>query len=159
MAKKLSATAQRIEDALNSMGLQNRVKELEETTRTAQEAALAVGCQIGQIVKSLLFKGKRSQKVFLFLVSGQNRVDVDKLNLTLGDELEKCDAQFVRDHTGFSIGGVPPLGHKKESEVFIDEDLLRYTQIWAAAGTPNAVFSLSPAELFRITQGKPIQVK
>jgi len=159
LAKKLSATAQRIEDALNSMGLQNRVKELEETTRTAQEAALAVGCQIGQIVKSLLFKGKRSQNVFLFLVSGQNRVDVDKLNLTLGDELEKCDAQFVRDHTGFSIGGVPPLGHKKESEVFIDEDLLRYTQIWAAAGTPNAVFFLSPAELLYITQGKPIQVK
>ena len=122
-------------------------------------AAQAVGCTVGQIVKSLMFRGKSSGRPLLALVSGSNRVDEKKLAALAGEPAEKADADFTRLHTGFAIGGVPPLGHVEAIETFIDEDLLQYAEVWAAAGTPHAVFRILPAELARASRGKVAAVK
>jgi prolyl-tRNA editing enzyme YbaK/EbsC (Cys-tRNA(Pro) deacylase) len=147
----LSPSAHKVQLALEASGLALKVVELPASTRTVVEAAQAVGCEIGQIVKSLVFKTNRSERPVLILASGANRVDERKVEVHIGEELLKADANFVRHHTGFSIGGVPPVGHAEEIATFLDEDLLQYREIWAAAGTPNAVFQISPTELLRIT--------
>lgn len=154
----LSSNAQKVQDALDRLGTPLQVVELPISTRTAQEAANAVGCQVGQIVKSLVFRGERSGKPYLILVSGSNRADESHLSVLLGEPIRKADAEFVRAQTGFAIGGVPPVGHSQHLDTWIDRDLLQYTEVWAAAGTPNAVFRLTPQELVRITQGKVIEV-
>jgi prolyl-tRNA editing enzyme YbaK/EbsC (Cys-tRNA(Pro) deacylase) len=159
MESQLSPNARRVQDALKALGYSLQVVELPASTRTAVEAAQAVGCAVGQIVKSLVFKGENSHRPILILVSGANRVDVEKVALPVGEPLGKADADFVRQQTGFVIGGVPPLGHVTPLNTFIDEDLLRYDVIWAAAGTPNAVFRLSPADLPAMTHGQVIAVK
>jgi prolyl-tRNA editing enzyme YbaK/EbsC (Cys-tRNA(Pro) deacylase) len=135
-----------------------QVVELPASTRTAVEAAQAVGCGVGQIVKSLIFKGKDSGRPILILVSGSNRVDLTKAAAEIGEALDKADADFVRQHTGFAIGGVPPVGHTEALDTYIDVDLLQYTEVWAAAGTPNAVFRLVPADLERVTGGRLVQI-
>jgi prolyl-tRNA editing enzyme YbaK/EbsC (Cys-tRNA(Pro) deacylase) len=135
------------------------VVELPGSTRTAVEAAQAVGCQVGQIVKSLVFKAKRSQRPILVVASGQNRVDERRVEALIGEPLGKADADFVRERSGFVIGGVPPVGHSEEIETFIDEDLLQYEEIWAAAGTPHAVFRLTPADLVKMTGGLVAAIK
>ena len=157
--KGLPTSAQRVQDALNAHGVDCQVVELAASTRTAQEVADAVGCGVGQIVKSLIFRGKDSGKAVLVLASGANRVDEKTLRDLLGEKVSKPDADFVREQTGFVIGGVPPLGHANPLETFIDEDLLRYDEIWAAAGTPHAVFCLTPADLQRVTGGRVVAVK
>ncbi len=159
MPSALSASARKVQEALDALGLNLEVKELPHSTRTATEAAQAVGCDVGQIVKSLVFKTKRSGRPILVLVSGKNRVDERKIEALLQEPLGKADADFVREQTGFAIGGVPPLGHIKKLTTYIDRDLLIYEEVWAAAGTPHAVFCLSPAELMRISQGVVIDVK
>lgn len=159
MENRLSPGARKVQDALSALGFSLQVVELPASTRTAVEAAQAVGCGVGQIVKSLVFKGEHSSRPILILVSGANRVDVEKAALSTGEPLGKADADFVRQHTGFVIGGVPPIGHAEELDTYIDEDLLQYDLIWAAAGTPNAVFSLRPADLPAMTRGKVIPVK
>jgi len=136
-----------------------QVVELPASTRTALEAASAVGCQVGQIVKSLVFRRQDSEAPLLILASGANRVNEAGVQALLGEAVGKADADFVRLHTGFAIGGVPPLGHPQALETLIDADLLQYAEIWAAAGTPNAVFRLTPDDLVRITGGRVIQVK
>jgi len=141
------------------MGLDLQVVELPGSTRTALEAAQAVGCQVGQIVKSLIFKAKRSQRPIMVVASGQNRVDERLVEALIGEPLGKADADFVREHTGFVIGGVPPLGHTERLDTYIDEDLLQYDEIWAAAGTPHAVFSLTPGDLVQMTGGKVASIK
>jgi prolyl-tRNA editing enzyme YbaK/EbsC (Cys-tRNA(Pro) deacylase) len=123
------------------------------STRTAQEAAQAIGCQVGQIAKSLLFKTKRTGKPVLVITSGSNRVNEKKLGELLQEPIEKASADFVREQTGFAIGGVPPVGHANALLTFLDQDLMHYDVIWAAAGTPNAVFKLTPAELEKVTVG------
>ncbi|HEX9028826.1 MAG TPA: YbaK/EbsC family protein, partial [Anaerolineales bacterium] len=128
-------------------------------TRTAVEAAQAIGCQVGQIVKSLVFKAKRSQRPILVVASGSNRVNEKAVEAMLGEPLGKADADFVRQHTGFVIGGVPPVGHAEALETFVDEDLLQYDEIWAAAGTPNAVFRLKPDDLLTMTHGRVLQIR
>jgi prolyl-tRNA editing enzyme YbaK/EbsC (Cys-tRNA(Pro) deacylase) len=148
---ELSPSAGRVQKALDASGLTLKVVELPASTRTVVEAAQAVGCEVGQIVKSLVFKTSRSGRPVLILASGANRVDETKVEAHIGEELVKADAEFVRRHTGFAIGGVPPVGHAQKIETFLDQDLLQYGEIWAAAGTPNAVFQLSPAELVAIT--------
>jgi Cys-tRNA(Pro) deacylase len=158
MDSNLSASAQKVQDALTALGFSMQVVELPASTRTAVEAAQAVGCNVGQIVKSLIFKGRESGRPILLLVSGANRVDLEKAAAVVGDELDKADADFVRQHTGFAIGGVPPLGHTEALETLIDVDLLQYQEIWAAAGTPNAVFCLSPADLQRVTGGRVVKI-
>lgn len=158
MTNELSSSAQKVQSALHALGLDLQVVELPGSTRTAVEAAAAVGCDVGQIVKSLVFKAKRSEKPVLVIASGANRVDERRVEALLGEPLGKADADFVRQHTGFVIGGVPPVGHSEKLETYIDRDLQQYDQIWAAAGTPHAVFRLSPADLVRITGGTVAEI-
>ena len=156
--EQLSSSAQKVQQALEALGLALKVIEMPDSTRTAQEAAQAVGCEVGQIVKSLVFKTKRSRRPILVVASGQNRVNEKKLEQLLGEPLGKADADFVRECTGFAIGGVPPVGHVQAIETFVDQDLLAYDSIWAAAGTPRSVFCLTPADLVKMTAGKVIDI-
>jgi prolyl-tRNA editing enzyme YbaK/EbsC (Cys-tRNA(Pro) deacylase) len=135
-----------------------RVLEFEAPTRSAADAAAAVGCSVGCIAKSLVFRAASGRPV-LVIASGGNRVDETRLSSELGEPVERADADFVRESTGYSIGGVPPVGHRINPEVFIDEDLMSLNCIWAAAGTPNAVFPLEPAELLALTGGRVTRVK
>ena len=159
MAEELSSSALKVQAALQVAGLECAVVELPGSTRTAVEAAQAVGCAAGQIVKSLVFRTRVSGRPLLVLASGSNRVDEHKLAALSGEPVEKADADFTRLHTGFAIGGVPPLGHSKAIETLIDEDLLQYTEVWAAAGTPHAVFAIAPAALTRVTGGQIVNIK
>jgi prolyl-tRNA editing enzyme YbaK/EbsC (Cys-tRNA(Pro) deacylase) len=130
-----------------------------QSTRTSAEAAAAVGCTVGQIAKSIVFRAVSSQRPVLVLTSGVNRVSESAVAVLVGEPLAKADADFVRARTGFVIGGVPPVGHAESLITFIDEDLLQFAEIWAAAGTPNAVFRLTPEELVRLTDGRVAKVK
>jgi len=159
MASNLKKSAERVQTVLNEFGYELNVVEFSDSTRTAQEAANAIGCTVGQIAKSLIFKGKSSQKHILIIASGTNRVNEKLVKEYIGEKLEKADAEFVLEHTGFVIGGIPPVGHIKPITTFIDEDLMQYSEIWAAAGTPNAVFKLTPQILVEITKGSIIKVK
>lgn len=159
LRQELSPSARKVQEALQALGMSLQVVELPGSTRTAVEAAQAIGCQVGQIVKSIIFKAKRSQKAILVIASGSNRVNEKQIEALIGEPLGKADADFVREQTGFVIGGVPPVGHANSLETFIDQDLLQYEIIWAAAGTPHAVFRLTPADLLRITTGRVIDVK
>ena len=154
----LSPSAQRVQDALRGMGFGYEVIEFAQTTRTAAEAAAAVGCTVGQIAKSLVFKTRHGGRPLLVIASGANRVNEKAMRDLIGEPIERPDADFVRQHTGFAIGGVPPLGHAAPLTIYIDEDLLQYDIIWAAAGTPNAVFRLAPADLLPMTGGQAIKV-
>lgn len=136
-----------------------QVVELPGSTRTAVEAAQAVGCQVGQIVKSLIFKGAETNRPILVIASGPNRVDEARLAELANEPVKKADADFVRASTGFAIGGVPPVGLSNPVLTFIDEDLLQFTAVWAAAGTPHAIFQLDPAVLQRITGGTVTSIK
>ncbi len=144
--------------AAKALGLDVELKEFSQSTRTAEEAATACGCAVGQIVKSLVFKGKRTGTPYLLLVSGANRVHQKGVAAVIGETLERPDGQLVRDLTGFAIGGIPPLGHDLALSTYIDEDLLQYDRIWAAAGSPNAVFATAPQELQRAAKAKVIKV-
>ena len=147
----LSASAQRVQDALAQHGLGLEVREFAASTRTAADAAAAIGCTVAQIAKSILFRATKSNRPVLVVASGVNRVDEKKVAALVGEPLGKADADFVRDRTGFVIGGVPPVGHAEKVTTFVDEDLLVLPELWAAAGTPNAVFRLTPADLVWIT--------
>jgi prolyl-tRNA editing enzyme YbaK/EbsC (Cys-tRNA(Pro) deacylase) len=157
--KALSPSAQKVQSVLSVLGFNYRVIEFTQSTRTAQEAADRVGCQLGQIVKSMIFKGRTSSKGILVLTSGVNRVDEMKISQYTGETIARADADFVRLVTGFAIGGVPPTGHAQSLETYIDEDLLQYDDVWAAAGTPNAVFNLASRDLMKITHGSIVCVK
>jgi len=154
----LSASALKVQQALNAIGLLLEVVELPGSTRTAQEAAQAVGCQVGQIAKSIILQALASHRPILVIASGPNRVNEKVIEELIGETIAKADADFVRQRTGFVIGGVPPIGHSEHLETFIDQDLLVYQEIWAAAGTPHAVFRLTPADLMRMTSGIVIRV-
>jgi prolyl-tRNA editing enzyme YbaK/EbsC (Cys-tRNA(Pro) deacylase) len=158
MSNELSSSAQRVQDILKERGFSSRVVELPDSTRTAREAAQAVGCRVEQIVKSLVFKGRNSNKPLLVVASGSNRVNEQRLGELAGEPVEKADADFVRQRTGFVVGGVPPLGHTEQLEIFIDQDLVQYEQLWAAAGTSHAVFQLSPSELKVMTGGRVVSI-
>ena len=153
MSKKSSTSVQRVRDDLAAAGLDNEVQELAASTRSAMEAADAVGCDVAQIVKSLVLKGASSDDLILVLTSGANRVCLDKVAALAGEAVAMADAGSVRERTGFAIGGVPPLGHLEPLKAIIDQDLMTHTVIWAAAGSPNALFHLAPEDLLRITGG------
>ena len=155
----LSPSAQKIQNLLNELGYNYTIIEHAESTRTAQEAAERAGCELGQIVKSLIFKGKVSGKPILVLTSGANRVDEKRISGYASEAISRADADFVRTVTGFAIGGVPPIGHIQKMETWLDEDFLQYKTIWAAAGTPNAIFELATDDLKKMTDGKVVQVK
>ena len=155
----LSPSAQKIQDQIKSLGYDYTVIEHAESTRTAQEAADRAGCELGQIVKSLIFKGKESSKPILVLTSGANHVDEKRISEYAGEAIGRADADFVRAVTGFAIGGVPPFGHLQKMETYIDEDFLQYPSVWAAAGTPNAIFELRTGDLGKMTGGNVVRVK
>ena len=133
--------------------------ELPESTRSAAEAAKAVGCTVAQIAKSLIFEMVKSHRPVLVITSGSNRVDEARVGELIGEPIHKADADFVRQRTGYAIGGVPPLGHLEPIETYIDADLLENERIWAAAGAPRAVFELSPTELVEMSGGKVVDIK
>jgi prolyl-tRNA editing enzyme YbaK/EbsC (Cys-tRNA(Pro) deacylase) len=154
----LSPGARKVQEALAARGLAHRVFELDVPVRTAAEAAAQVGCEVAQIAKSIVFRAAHSGRAVLVITSGANRVDEARITALLGEPLEKADAGFVRTATGFPIGGIPPLGHATEPVSFVDEDLLRFETIWAAAGHPNALFALSPHDLPRMVAGPVVKV-
>jgi prolyl-tRNA editing enzyme YbaK/EbsC (Cys-tRNA(Pro) deacylase) len=147
----------RVRAALRRAGLDIEVRQFAESTRTAQDAANAIGTTVGQIVKSLLFLS--GERPVLALVSGSNQLDTAKLGRLTGEEIRKADASAVREATGYTIGGVPPLGFALRIETYIDDDLMLYHEVWAAAGTPNHVFRTTPHDLLRLTGGKPADLK
>jgi prolyl-tRNA editing enzyme YbaK/EbsC (Cys-tRNA(Pro) deacylase) len=157
-AAALPASAQRVRDEAGRLGLEIAVMEMAASTRTAQDAAAACGCEVAQIVKSLVFRGAESGKPYLMLVSGSNRLNETGVAAILGEVLTRPDADYVREVTGFAIGGVPPFAHASPMQVFIDEDLVRFETVWAAAGTPRAVFALSPSALVKALGAKVIKV-
>ncbi len=148
----------RFASALAALGMDNRILRFDQTTRTAAEAAAAIGCTVSQIAKSLVFKAAEADRPVLVVASGTNRVDEKRLAAVLADEIGqqailRPDAAFVRDRTGYAIGGVAPIGHAELPVTVIDADLFLHRRIWAAAGTPNSVFELTPAELQHMTGG------
>jgi len=159
MFSTLSPSAQKVQDALKALGFPNEVMELQTSTRTSAEAAQTVGCQVGQIAKSIIFRRKQTDKPILVIASGSNRVNEKRIEELISEPLGKADATFVRQKTGFVIGGVPPIGHLNKLDIFIDEDLLQYEEIWAAAGSPNAVFKLIPSDLIKMTNGRVVLIK
>jgi prolyl-tRNA editing enzyme YbaK/EbsC (Cys-tRNA(Pro) deacylase) len=155
---ELSPSAARVAAAARDLGLAVDVIEHEATTRTAEDAAAACGCAVGQIVKSLIFRGRTTKKPYLLLVSGSNRVDEKAVAASIGEALKRTDADDVRTLTGYAIGGVPPLGHAQPLTVYLDRDLLAFPTVWAAAGTPNAVFEVAPRALAEATGAEVIAV-
>ena len=159
MSKEPGSSVQKVQQTLKTLGFSGEVVVFPDSTRTASEAAQAVGCHVGQIVKSLVFKGGETHKPILVVASGAIRVNERLLAELAGERIEKADADFVRQHTGFAVGGVPPVGHPERLETYIDEDLLQYEEIWAAAGNPHAVFQLTPANLQSMTGGRVVSIK
>lgn len=153
---ELAKSSQKVQAYLYSFGLEIKVLELTESTRTAQEAAAAAKCEVGQIVKSLVFRS--GEDALMFLVSGKNQLNVQKVQDLIGKVISKADADFVKQKTGYVIGGVPPVAFSSQIETFIDEDLMKYEDVWAAAGTPHAIFQVKSNDLPRLTNGKVIAV-
>ena len=155
---ELPASAQKVQDAARALGLEVAVRVMTEPTRTAEEAASACGVTVGQIVKSLVFLGSQSRKPYLLLVSGANRVNEKGVARHLGEKLKRPDADAVRALTGYAIGGIPPFGHDTPLATYVDADLLAFDVVWAAAGTPKAVFRVAPAQLRDATRAAVIDV-
>ncbi len=155
----LPASALRVVEAARALELDVEVREMAASTRTAEEAAAACDCTVGQIVKSLVFRGRTSGQPWLLLVSGSNRVDEKGIAVGLGEVLKRMDAEEVRTLTGYAIGGIPPFGHATPIATVMDEDLLAHATVWAAAGTPHAVFPVAPDDLARATKALILRVK
>lgn len=154
----MSKSVQRVEKALVSAGLTTGIKRMPASTRTAEDAASACECAVGQIVKSLIFQGKESGEMKLLLVSGDHHVDMTRVKSVIGEELHRADAKMVREVTGFAIGGVSPIGHLTQLATFMDEHLLNFNRVWAAAGAPNAVFDINPKTLLDMTGATTLKV-
>ncbi len=154
-----SPSIRKVEAALQARGVECRVVEFAHTTRTAAQAAAAIGCEVAQIAKSLVFKGGRSGRPLLVIASGANRVDEAKLKALVGEPVARPDAEYVRARTGFAIGGVPPVAHAEPLYTYFDRDLMGHHRIWASAGTPFAVFRLTPEALARLTGGRVAELK
>lgn len=158
MTTTLKESAKRVQDYLADNGFPFEVKEFETSTRTAQQAADSIGCTLAQIAKSLVFKIQDSETPVLVIASGSNRVDIKKIEQATGLKLSRADGNFVKRKVGYAIGGVPPVGHSESLKTIMDPDLKKYDVIWAAAGTPFAVFKLTPSDLERLTDGVWIEL-
>ena len=152
-AKPLPASAQRVQDALTAAGTDARVIELPVAARTSQQAADALGIEVGQIAKSLIFRALPSGRAVLVIAAGDRRVDEGRISALLGQSIERATPDFVREHSSFAIGGVAPLAHARPMTTFIDASLRRFGVVWAAGGTPHCVFPIAPAELVRVSGG------
>ena len=155
--KPLSASAQRVQDALAAAGVSTTIVEYDVPARTSADAAAVLGCTVAQIAKSLVFRAASGAPV-LVIASGANRVDERKVAAHVGEAIGKADAAFVRDCTGYAIGGIPPLGHAQAMTTLVDSDLMRHDVVYAAGGTPHAMFPLTPADLARIAGGNVADV-
>jgi prolyl-tRNA editing enzyme YbaK/EbsC (Cys-tRNA(Pro) deacylase) len=153
----MADSVERVRAALNALGHADTIMMFPEGTRTAQDAANAVGCTVAQIAKSIVLRA--GERVVLVIASGANRVDVAKISAALGQPAKAADGRWVRDATGFAIGGVSPVGHEPAPRIFIDADLMALDPIWAAAGSPRHVFRTTPAELVRMTGGNVVDVR
>ncbi len=149
----------KVREALEVRGFEARVVELERTARSAAEAADALGVRVQQIVKSLVFRGRETGRPVLVLAGGANRVDEGRISDLFSEPVEMANAAYIRERTGFSIGGVPPVGYTEQPTTFVDQDLLSEKEVWAAAGHTHAVFGLRPAELVEIADGRVVAVK
>lgn len=158
MTSPLRESAKRVQDFLSAHGFSFEVKELPGSTRTAQEAADSIGCEVAQIAKSLVFRDKETDRPVLVIASGSNRVNLKKIKLATGLKLGKADGTYVKERVGYAIGGIPPVGHLEPLETILDPDLKKYAVIWAAAGTPFAVFQLHSADLEPLTQGTWVEL-
>lgn len=154
----LPASAQRVQSALQALGIDARVVELPVAARTAQQAADALGIEVGRIAKSLVFRGAKSGRAILVIAAGDRRVDEARLAAALGEGIERATPQFVRTHTGFAIGGVAPVGHVGELVTFVDASLHRFDSVWTAGGTPHCVFPITPAALLAASGGRQVEV-
>jgi len=159
MGKPLKPSAERVQQAVLDLGFNFTIVEFDDTTRTSADAAAAIGCSLGQIAKTLVFRTAQSHQPVLIIASGVNRVNEKTIANVLGEKIKKADADFVRQNTGFAIGGVPPIGHPSPITTIIDIDLFQYEEVWSAAGTPNAVFPLTPRELETLTAGRVLPIK
>ena len=148
----LSSSAQRVQDALAAAGVSTRIVEYDVPARTSAEAAAVLGCAVGQIAKSLIFRAASGSPV-LVIASGAHRVDEAKVAALAGEPIGKADADFVRAVTGYAIGGIPPLAHAQALRTFVDRNLMQYETVYAAGGTPHAMFPIAPAELVRVAVG------
>ncbi len=154
---KLPAAAQRVAELLMTIGHSRPIVMLPESGRTSAEAAAGLGCSVAEIAKSILFRRLSDGAAVMVVASGANRVDERKVAALVGP-LGKADASFVKSHTGYAIGGVCPIGHAHPTLVLVDQELLRWDSIWAAAGHPHAVFELSPHELLAMTGAQVVDV-
>ena len=150
----MKAANLRVEAALAQSGIDFEIRILPDAVRTAKLAAEALGCEVGQIANSLIFRDRGRDRAVLIMCAGDRRVDLARVQTLTGIELAKADADFVRGQTGFAIGGVPPVAHANAVLTLLDDSLQRHTEIWAAAGTPESVFRMSPAQLAQITGGE-----
>ncbi len=152
-ATPLPASARRVQDALAAAGTDARVIELPVAARTSQQAADALAIEVGQIAKSLIFRAVPSGRAVLVIAAGDRRVDEARISALLGEAIERATPEFVREHSGFAIGGVAPLAHARPMATFVDVSLRRFDVVWAAGGTPHCVFPIAPAELVRVSGG------
>lgn len=153
MNKALPDSAKKVQNFLIANGFACEIVEFSNATRTALEAAQAIGCEVAQIAKSLIFIDQASNNPILVIASGVNQVDIKKIELQAGLQLTKADGKFVKERVGFAIGGVPPCAHNEKLKTFLDPSLLQYEWLWAAAGTPFSVFKLRSDELQKLTNG------
>lgn len=158
MGDALHERVARFQQKLHDLGYDKEVKQLPQSTRTAKEAAEAIGCDVAQIAKSIIFRVKETDDPLLVVASGKNRIDEAIVTTHIGKEIGNADADFVRSRTGYAIGGVPPVGHVQKITTLIDEDLFQYETIWAAAGHPMAVFPLTADDLVKMTGGQVVSV-
>lgn len=159
MSARLPFDARRVQEALDRSGFPFQVVEMPKSTATAREAASAIGCTVGQIAKSIIFRGALTGGAILVVASGSNRIDEEAVAALAGEPLAQASRAFVREATGYDIGGVPPIGHAAPLQTWIDQDLLQYDTVWAAAGTPFSVFSLDPRLLVQMTGGATVRVR
>jgi prolyl-tRNA editing enzyme YbaK/EbsC (Cys-tRNA(Pro) deacylase) len=158
MTAVLPASAQRVQDVLDAAGVGARVVELAVAARTSEQAADALGVDVGQIAKSLIFCAAASGRAVLVIAAGDRRVDEVRVTAALGEPIERATPDFVREHAGFAIGGVAPVGHATRMVTFVDASLRRFEVVWAAGGTPHAVFPITPRELLRVSGGTELVV-
>lgn len=160
MSDKYYKHVETVAKALSECGIETQIKSFPAGTRTSEDAAKSIGCSLNQVAKSLIFKTKKTHEPVLVLASGSNKVNEKIIAHELGEKIEKADAKFTKEVTGFTIGGIPPCGHKTPiKHIFIDKDLITLSKIWSAAGSPNTVFNLTPDELIKLTGAKVISIK
>ncbi len=150
---------QRVIDALATKGYSEPILELPDSTRTSKEAANALGCNLNQIAKSIVFKGKKSEEIILVIACGSNRINEKKVSALLGEPIKKASADFIKEKTGFIIGGVPPIGYNIQLKIYLDEELLNLKEIWASAGGSFSIFKLTPPFLKEITNAEFVDIK